>query len=248
MVIKIINDFNYLEYRDLIMDTYNISVDTFNKLSNNGVIKNKHLLFSVNELEKTYKLYIDEFKGSDYNVWILTGNIAEMILKQNPIHGCTIFYKNKILCFITWKENFELLKRVMLHELCHAYRIKFNKIITDIEYIKYLNDPLNWLYEEILAISTEKKYFNSISWEEIIGFKYNSVLRYYDNKKVCSKIYKIYDIYDLLANNYNDLSSIIYYIAYYFSKNSFLLYQLNEMVHYDSKTGLSLMISFINAK
>lgn len=53
------------------------------------------------------------------------------------------------------------------------------------EYIKYLNNKINWIYEEILAISAEKSFFLNTSWEDIAGFRYNPIWGNFQNDNYC---------------------------------------------------------------
>lgn len=246
MSIKIIDISDYLKYKEAISFIHNMACDEIEILWHKIPchLENKDLLLL--ELNKLYSSYCAIFPSNEYDfeMWVITGEIAEKILKDMPVHGCTIIYEKEIICVITWAKDLLILKRVFLHELCHSYRMRKKGIDSYSKYVKYLDNPVNFLYEEMLAMATEKKFFQYLSWEEAAGFEYNKYLTSFEMASLCSEVNSIDDIKKVLNECGQDINSCIYYMAYYLSKMVSLDKELEKFMDYSSEEGLNILFKY----
>lgn len=113
-----------------------------------------------------------EGRGPDA-LWLITGHLARYLLRDLPVHAVTFLDGSAVTVAITWEGDCRLLARVFAHEWCHAWRIRWLGLTSQRDYVRYLSAPVRLLYEELLALSVEKRLLPSMSWEDAAGFAYN---------------------------------------------------------------------------
>ncbi len=110
-------------------------------------------------------------------LWVFTGALAHHILRDLPCQGMTLMEGDGVVSALVSYERPEILGRLFVHEWCHARRLTWAGLKSQTAYVRYLADPVAWLYEETLAIATERRLFPHLSWEEAAGFAYNPRFR-----------------------------------------------------------------------
>jgi hypothetical protein len=181
-------------------------------------------------------------------LWLFGGELAKFILNGLPIHGCTLIESREPIISLTYYENMDLLIRVLFHELLHSHRIYHLGIKSQSEYVRYINNFLNYLYEELLAVSFEKYFNPGLSLEDIIGFNYNPQWRNWLNSGTLGDFEFKYLLEEDSFNEYmkthlNNLPSIIYFLVYRICSETSIVEQIINYINTPSKNGFRLLIS-----
>lgn len=119
-------------------------------------------------------------------IWLITGTLARALLGDLPGRAFTFMEGNHTVSVLTWFGDPEMLGRLFVHEWCHARRVVSQGLACQGAYVRYLEKPVHWLYEELLAIATEKRLFPHLSWEVAAGYPCNSRLRVWDEEGILS--------------------------------------------------------------
>jgi len=128
---------------------------------------------------EAYALYERELGAGAgaVELWVFAGALARPILRDLPCQGLTLMEGDGVVSVLVSGEGPEILGRLFVHEWCHARRLTWAGLKSQAAYVRYLADPVAWLYEETLAIATERRLFPHLSWEEAAGFAYNPRFR-----------------------------------------------------------------------
>lgn len=169
------------------------------------------------EMKRT--LNIREF---DFEELIINGSVSNKIIGECGVYARTFFVGKRMKLFIVLNDDINMLKRLYTHEYVHGVRLKILNIMCDREYIKYLSDINNWIIEEVLALSAEKRICKIGTWEEAIGFDFNPEWKLIKSQnfsydKIVEGMRKK-EVIELAKSFDNSNSSIMYYIVYVIAK------------------------------
>lgn len=217
MGIIIIDKNNYINYADVMQDVFEDTSVIFNKLNETDYFSTSIDKKEMDEINNLIEVYYRKFGFFEVDILLLHGEFTNTILKETNIFACTVFSEGKPCCIIAWQGEQELLCRVMLHELCHAKRLIYMGMNSEGEYVKYLAVTFNQILEEMLAISTEKRYFPQLSWEEIIDIENHDEYIFYAQDICKHPIKTLYDLEDYIYRHQKS-NEAIYFMAYYLSK------------------------------
>lgn len=222
MKIKIMNDDGFIkEKNNLELQMTINSKGNKKKFKENRISKNK-----LKRLSKKYKEDVEKifnFKSITYNQFIIRHS-KENEKYNNMIRAVSYIETDSITSVIIINNKYNLFKRVFVHEYMHCYRISYLNIKKDVEYIKYLSNINNWVYEEILALVCEKTLNRNLSWEKIVGFEYNTFWYHFNNVHIVNlsflkDIINSNNLAKWMKENNFDETNMGYYIAYYICKN-----------------------------
>jgi len=181
-------------------------------------------------------------------LWLFEGELARFILRELPVHGCTLVEGRDPVISLTYYENINLLKRVLIHELSHSYRISYLDIKSQGEYARYIGNLSNLLYEELMAISLEKYFNSNLTLEDIIGFTYNPQWKNWSSCDILGDFKFTYLLEEDSFNKYmrtfvNNMPGIIYFLVYKICYETPIVEQIFEYMNRTTKSGFELLLS-----
>lgn len=132
---------------------------------------------------------------------------------------CTLLFGRISVCCISPRLRLDLLFRLVIHESCHAIRIKTLGLKTTMEYLKYFGLEKNIVIEEAIAISAEHLANPFLSYRQASGGYWNSYLKpntkvNVSKKDVLALINDQVVFTEIASKNYINDKNFIYYLAF----------------------------------
>lgn len=252
MQIVLINEANCLAHADKIALIHGLTHEDLKMLYKTHVDNSQAPITSTVEPEqiltgisRLYSHTMGSGRGAA-SIWLFTGNLAQSILEALPVHGCTLMENDYVVSALTWAHGQEMLGRVFAHEWCHSRRLVSHGFRSQAIYIQYLANPAHWLYEELLALATEKYLFPHLSWESAAGFQFNPRFAVFE----ASGILRDVEL-ELLAipgtlNHWlegreTEQAAFIYYLAYRLCRVTPVTIRLKELMMLSAEEGLAIL-------
>lgn len=164
---------------------------------------------------------------------VVNGKVLNKNLSEIGIYARTFFVEKNLKIFIIFGNDLKLLRRLLTHEYVHCVRLKNLNIESDREYIRYFSNVNNWIIEEVIAVSAEKRICQIDTWEEAIGFEFNPEWKLIRKKDIS---------FDKIVEKVrsNEIIEYVKSLKYNFSVMYFIVYVISQKIEIDSQVEFLL--------
>lgn len=195
--------------------------------------------------------FIEYFEATDFpmDFLFISDKKRKIILKDKPVDAfTTVNFEGRIQSLIVIGEDLEILRRVIIHEYAHSYRLRLNGIITESAFFRYMANLNNLICEELIASSVEKLFNTYLTVEELACFEYNqNSWSSYSKKHVCSDTFYKNVLWNdgldkwIVANEFDE-RDFVCYIVYDMLKKTDGKIEVLNVLHLSSKDIKKILI------